>query len=417
MRFTLTGFFMLSLVFFACVSQKKILTPKTELLPTIEKDFIDGATQYKLMMKNLPPDKFPKTYYAAENKFQTANSGDWCSGFYPGTLLYLYEQTRDENLLAEANRKLKVLEKEKDNKSTHDLGFMMYCSFGNAQRIEPSAENENILLTSARSLATRFNPVVGCIKSWNQSKSWDGKTIWKYPVIIDNMMNLELLFYASKVTGDPSFKNIAVTHATTTMKNHLRPDYSSYHVVNYDEATGAVKSKETHQGFSDNSTWSRGQAWGIYGFTMVYRETKDKMFLKTAQGMADYFLAHLPADTIPYWDFNVGEPGYNPQWKYDAAKFPQVPKDASAAAITASALIELSGYANKKDAERYLHAAENFITALSSSKYKAAIGDNGNFILMHGTGGAPFYSEVDVPLTYADYYFVEALKRYKDLKR
>jgi rhamnogalacturonyl hydrolase YesR len=293
---------------------------------------------------------------------------------------------------------------------------MKYCSFGNAERITSKPEYKDILITSAKSLATRFNPKVGCIKSWDRVKSFNG-TEWTYPVIIDNMMNLELLFYATKVTDDSTYWNMALRHARNTMKNHVRPDYSSYHVVNYDPETGAVKSKETHQGFADNSTWSRGEAWGIYGFTMVYRESKEKEFLKTAEGMADYFIDHLPKDTIPDWDFNVNQPGYNPQWKYDPSRFTEIPKDASAAAVAASALIELSAYVDKTKSKKYLKAAEDILYALSSPKYKAAIGENGNFILKHSTGSFPANSEIDVPLTYADYYYVEAMKRYKDLSK
>jgi uncharacterized protein YyaL (SSP411 family) len=399
-----------------CATQKQMASPKKDLLQVIENNFRDASAQYKLMMTRLPADRFPKTYYAQTDKFQTAASTDWCSGFYPGTLLYLYEQTKDQSLLSEAERILKVLEKEKDNKTTHDLGFMMYCSFGNAERITSKPEYKDILITSAKSLATRFNPKVGCIKSWDRVKSFNG-TEWTYPVIIDNMMNLELLFYATKVTDDSTYWNMALRHARNTMKNHVRPDYSSYHVVNYDPETGAVKSKETHQGFADNSTWSRGEAWGIYGFTMVYRESKEKDFLKTAEGMADYFIDHLPKDTIPDWDFNVNQPGYNPQWKYDPSRFTEIPKDASAAAVAASALIELSAYVDKTKSKKYLKAAEDILYALSSPKYKAAIGENGNFILKHSTGSFPANSEIDVPLTYADYYYVEAMKRYKDLSK
>jgi len=399
-----------------CSAQKKASVSKAVLLKTIDQNFRDASSQYKLMMKRLPADRFPKTYYAQTDKFQTAPSNDWCSGFYPGTLLYLYEQTKDQSLLGEAERILKVLEKEKDNKTTHDLGFMMYCSFGNAERITSKPGYREILITSAKSLATRFNPKVGCIKSWDRVSSFNG-TEWTFPVIIDNMMNLELLFYATRVTGDSSYRSMALSHARNTMKNHVRPDYSSYHVVNYDPETGAVKSKETHQGFSDNSTWSRGEAWGIYGFTMCYRESKEKSFLKTAQGMANYFLNHLPKDTIPAWDFNVNQPGYNPQWKYEPSKFSEIPKDASAAAIAASALIELSTYVGKAQSKKYLKAAEDLLYALSSPKYKASIGENGNFILKHSTGAVPLNSEIDVPLTYADYYFVEAMKRYKELEK
>jgi len=399
-----------------CATQKKTASPKKDLLQMIDQNFRDASSQYKLMMTKLPDGRFPKTYYAQTDKFQTAASTDWCSGFYPGTLLYLYEQTKDQSLLSEGERILKVLEKEKNNKTTHDLGFMMYCSFGNAERITSKPEYKDILITSAKSLATRFNAEVGCIKSWDRVKSFSG-TEWTFPVIIDNMMNLELLFYATKVTGDSTYWNMALSHARNTMKNHVRPDYSSYHVVNYDPETGAVKSRETHQGFADNSTWSRGEAWGIYGFTMCYRESKEKSFLKTAEGMADYFIDHLLKDTIPAWDFNVNQPGYNPQWKYDSSRFTEIPKDASAAAVAASALIELSAYVGKAQSKKYLKASEDILYALSSPKYKAAIGENGNFILKHSTGSFPANSEIDVPLTYADYYYVEAMKRYKDLSK
>jgi unsaturated chondroitin disaccharide hydrolase len=399
-----------------CTTQRKTVSVNKDLLQVIDQNFRDASTQYKMMMTKLSADRFPKTYNVERDKLLTVASSDWCSGFYPGTLLYLYEQTKDRSLLGETERILKVLEKEKNNKTTHDLGFMMYCSFGNAERIASKREYKEILITSAKSLAIRFNPKVGCIRSWDRVKSFNG-TEWTFPVIIDNMMNLELLFYATRATGDSTYRNMAISHARNTMKNHVRPDYSSYHVVNYDPGTGAVKSRETHQGFSDNSTWSRGEAWGIYGFTMCYRESKDSSFLKMAVGMADYFLSHLPNDMIPAWDFNVNQSGYNPQWKYDPARFSEIPKDASAAAIAASALIELSGYVGEALSMKYLKAAENILYSLSSLKYKAAIGENGNFILKHSTGGVPSYSEVDVPLTYADYYFVEAMKRYKKLKK
>lgn len=384
-----------------------------QLLESIHAGMEDAAQQYRLMMKRLEPERFPKSYSSAEDRFVSAGSSDWCSGFYPGTLFYLYEQTGDTVLLQEARRILTVLEKEKNNTGTHDLGFMMYCSFGNAQKIVPDSSYEAILIQSARSLSSRFNPVVGCIKSWDRVKSWDGKTTWLYPVIIDNMMNLELLFYATRVTGDSSYYKMAVSHAAKTMEYHIRPDFSSYHVVNYDAVTGEVKSRETHQGYADNSTWARGQAWGVYGFAMVYRETGKQEFLKTAIGMADYFLEKLPEDTIPAWDFNANQEGFIPLWKYDADKYSVSPKDASAAAILASALIELAGYVQPEKSNKYITVAEKILTALSSSEYTAPIGENGNFILMHSTGNMPGGSEIDAPLTYADYYFVEAVRRYK----
>lgn len=382
----------------ACNTQKKTVSGNNPLLQTIQTDFEDGAKQYKVLKATLPPDRFPKTFYPQTGKSETSGSGWWCSGFYPGTLLYLYEQTGDQELYNEAVRMLGVLQKEQYNKSTHDLGFMMYCSFGNANRIKPSQEYKDILLNSAKSLSTRFNEKVGCIKSW------DSKNPSDFLVIIDNMMNLELLFEETKATGDSSFYKIAVTHANTTMKNHFRPDYSSYHVLNYDANTGAVKEKKTAQGFANESAWARGQAWGLYGYTVCYRETKDVRYLQQAQHIAAFILKNpnLPADKIPYWDFN-------------APDIPNALRDASAAAIMASALIELSQYTKGKEAREYLQVAETIIKNLSAPAYKAASGTNGGFILEHGVGHKPANSEVDVPLTYGDYYFIEACKRYKEL--
>ncbi len=395
--FLLTGLIGCSFtILLSCGSQKKLTTDtKKELLEIIEKNFTDAAAQYKVLAKNLPADKFPKTYFPATGKYEFSNSGWWCSGFYPGTLLYLYEQTKDPSLYTEANRILKVLEKEKLNTGTHDLGFMMYCSFGNANRIAPSAEYKDILLTSAKSLSTRFDPIVGCIRSWN-SKPED------FIVIIDNMMNLELLFWATKVTGDSSFYKIAVTHGNTTIKNHFRPDNSSYHVVNYNALTGEVKEKKTAQGAANSSAWARGQVWGLYGYTEAYRETRDINYLEQAKKIAGFILTNpnLPADKVPYWDFNA--PG-----------IPDALRDASAASIMASALLELSDYVDAKTAKEYISVTETILHSLSNSTYKAAAGTNGGFIIQHGVGHMPAKTEVDTPLTYGDYYFVEAMIRYK----
>lgn len=367
------------------------------LQKTINQNFIVGASQYKLMKQELPPDRFPKTF--EKGKLQTSGSEWWCSGFYPGSLLYLYEETRDTALYNEAIRILGVLEKEKLNTRTHDLGFMMYCSFGNANRIAPKPEYKDILLTSAKSLSTRFNSTVGCIKSW------DGKPS-EFLVIIDNMMNLELLFWATRVSGDSSFYKIAVTHANTTMQHHFRPDYSSYHVINYNSETGAVQQKRTAQGNADSSAWARGQAWGLYGYTVMYRETKNKKYLEQANNIAHFLLNHpaLPADKIPYWDF-------------DAPGIPSALRDASAASIIAAALLELCTYTDAAKSKTYFTAAETILRTLSNKQYTAAIGTNGGFILQHGVGHMPNKTEVDVPLTYGDYYFIEAMMRYKRMKR
>ncbi len=385
--------------YFAAAAQHTSFRQDKLLLQTIGKNFKDADAQYKVLMKGLPPDRFPKTYDPRTGKLETSNSGWWCSGFYPGTLFNLYRQTKDEVLKTEANRMLALLEKEQYNKNTHDLGFMMYCSFGNAEKIEPQQKYKETLVNSARSLSTRFNPKVGCIKSWD-SKPAD------YVVIIDNMMNLELLFWATKATGDSSFYKISVSHANTTMKNHFRPDYSSYHVINYNPETGAVQQKRTAQGAADESAWARGQAWGLYGFTVMYRETKDKKYLDQARHIASFILQNpnLPKDKIPYWDFN-------------APNIPDALRDASAAAIMASALLELCRYSNQKDNQLYFNTAQTILQTLSSPAYKAKPGSNGGFILEHCVGNMPGKSEVDVPLTYADYYFTEAMLRYQNINK
>lgn len=356
--------------------------------------FAEAAAQYKVLAKNLPADKFPKTYFPKTDKYEWSGSGWWCSGFYPGSLLYIYEQTKDQATLTEANRILKVLEKEKFNTSTHDLGFMMFCSFGNAKDIYPKPEYKDILIQSAKSLASRFDPKVGCIKSWDSNKN-------EYLVIIDNMMNLELLFWATKVTGDSSYYKIAVTHANTTMKNHFRPDYSSYHVINYNATTGEVQQKRTAQGFADESAWARGQAWGLYGYTVMFRETKNPIYLKQAQNIAKFIMSNpnMPADKIPYWDYN-------------APNIPNALRDASAASVTASALLELAKYSTSKLNKAYFKKAETILVNLSKAPYHAAQGKNGGFIIEHCVGHIPQNTEIDVPLTYADYYYLEGMKRY-----
>ncbi|MBV8255606.1 MAG: glycoside hydrolase family 88 protein [Chitinophaga sp.] len=354
-----------------------------------------AARQYKLMAAHVPDSVLPRTTNTQNGSLMTSGSGWWTSGFYPGTNWYLFEYTKDPAFKAEALKRMALVEKEKNNTRTHDLGFMMYCPFGNAYRITKDPAYKAVLLTSASSLSTRFNPTVGCIKSWDHGT-------WKYPVIIDNMMNLELLTWATKISGDKKFAQIAKTHANTTIKHHFRPDYSSYHVIDYDPATGAVLQKKTHQGYADSSAWSRGQAWGLYGYTMMYRETKDKNYLEQARHIAAYILhnPNMPEDLVPYWDYN-------------APNIPNALRDVSAAAVAASALLELSKYTDKATGNRYWAAAEKMLTSLCSPAYLAKEGENNDFILMHSVGSLPHNSEVDVPLTYADYYFVEALLRYK----
>lgn len=374
--------------------------------------------QYRqMLMHSSELNSYPRT--ADKNgKTKYVSIEDWTGGFWPGNLWYLYEYTNDADFKNEAVRWTESLEKNQFNKSHHDLGFMMYCSYGNAYRITQNKKYRDILIQSAKSLISRFNPTVGCIKSWDFRASWDGKTVWYYPVIMDNLMNLELLFFATKVTGDPIYRNVAIKHAETTLKNHVRKDYSSYHVVNYDSVTGKVLNKQTCQGYSDNSTWARGQAWGIYGYTMIYRETRDVRFLDAAKGMADFYMNHqnLPEDKIPYWDFNVNQKGFTPDWKYNPNQLSYIPRDVSSAAIVSSALFELSGHLGK-NGEAYKNFAISTINTLSTAAYLADTNTNGYFILKHSVGSFPHGNEIDVPLVYADYYFLEALLRNNQLTK
>jgi hypothetical protein len=368
---------------------------KQEMQKLIDENLQLAVKQYKYMQKLLPADKLPRSYDSVKNELIVSGSDWWCSGFYPGSLWYLYEYTKDESLKDEAIRSTALLEKEKNNTGTHDLGFMLYCSYGNGYRLTKDYSYKNVMVTGARSLSTRFNPLIGCIKSWNSSR-------WQFPVIIDNMMNLEFLCEMTKLSGDSSFYRIAVTHANTTIKNHYRKDFSSYHVIDYDTITGKKIKGYTAQGAFDESAWARGQSWGLYGFTMMCRETQKKEYLDEAIYIANFLLHHknMPADKIPYWD-------------YDAPEIPNTYRDASAAAILCSALLELAKYSNKAQQKEYLDTAITILKNLSSY-YRAAEGTNGGFLLKHGVGHLPAKSEVDVPLTYGDYYFIEALMRYKN---
>lgn len=336
----------------------------------------------------------PQNFSGGENRYCSYEA--WISGFFPGNLWYLYELTGDAQWKTRAVEQTELLERIKNHTTDHDIGFRMGCSYGNAYRILGTDSYKDILIQSARSLATRFQPKAGVIMSWNPNKRW------KCPVIVDNMMNLELLFNASILSGDSSFYKIAVSHADQTLKNHYRPDHSSFHVVDYDPQTGVVRMQNTAQGFADESAWARGQAWGLYGFVTCYRFTGDKRYLHQAEAIAEFILNHprLPEDQIPYWDF-------------DAPNIPNEPRDASAGAIIASALYELSLYSDAK----YAKAANRMMASLSSPAYLAPVGENGNFILMHSVGNKPGNSEVNVPIVYTDYYYLEALYRHQNLKK
>lgn len=380
-----------------------------------DKVYSVAARHLSAQLEAIPePTAYPRTI-GKDGKLKVTKKKDWTEGFYPGCLWYIYEYTHKDKWKEAAIKWTEALEPLKKLKSHHDIGFLMYCSFGNAYRLTGNEEYKDILVESARSLCTRFSDKTGCIKSWNYRKAWNGKDEWFFPVIIDNMMNLELLYFATKVTGDSIYAQIANKHAETTAKNQFREDYSNYHVVDYDENTGEVLHRATCQGFSDNSAWARGQAWAIYGYTMAYRETKRADFLNMAVKTAGFWLNHpnLPEDGIPYWDFNAGQPGYVPDWNYDPKMFKVVPRDVSAAAIAASAFLELAGYV--PDGTKYVSAADKILESLASPDYLAEPGTNCNFLLMHSVGSIPHGNEIDVPLIYADYYYLEALLRYSKM--
>jgi unsaturated chondroitin disaccharide hydrolase len=373
------------------------LKPKSDIIKLIDKNFADADKQYRVLIHHVPVDSMAETF-DHNNKWISVAANNWVSGFYPGMLVYLYEATKDTVLYHEGLRRLKIMEPEQKINS-HDIGFMMNDSYGIANQISPNPDYKQILITSANSLSKRFNPIVGCTMSWASQPG-------QFRVIIDNMMNLELLMWATKATGDSSYAKIAISHANTTMKNHFRPDYSSYHLVIYNPQTGAVIKKQTVQGAADESAWARGQSWGLYGYTMMYRETKDPKYLAQANHIANFILTNpnLPADKVPYWDYNA--PG-----------IPNALRDASAGAVLASGLIELAHYTDAANAKRYMDVAEQIIKTLSSPAFKAEVGTNGGYILKHSVGHMPKNALVDVPLNYADYYFLEAMLRYKALNK
>jgi len=384
---------------FSCTAPKQKEKPMGEVID----ESLDFATRQSLLMAESlkdQPDRLPQTI-DKEGKLVTCQSSWWVSGFFPGVLWYLYENTPTDTLKNWAVNYTMRVEDQQYTTDNHDVGFMIFCSFGNAYRLTNDSIYKNVIHTASNSLITRFNPTIGCIRSWDYAP-WSAQ--WQYPVIIDNMMNLEMLEWASKAFDDTIYSHVAETHANTTMKNHFRDDFSSYHVISYDTITGQVEKKNTAQGYSDDSAWARGQGWGLYGYTMMYRETGERAYLEQAENIANFILnnPNLPEDKIPYWDF-------------DAPDIPDARRDASAGALICSALIELSQYVPEDKSKEYLAVAQTQLRSLSSPAYRAELGENGNFILKHSVGHMPNRTEVDVPLTYADYYYVEALTRMKKL--
>lgn len=366
----------------------------------IEENVAFAAEQYGLMLKSIEDSvklMNPKSFTDGKIKFIPPQ--EWTSGFFPGSLWYIYELTGDGKWKPVAEKYTEILDTIQYFTGNHDVGFMIYCSYGNGLRLTGNEAYKNVIINAAKSLSTRFIPGAGIIQSWHANQSKD----WECPVIIDNMMNLELLFEATTLSGDSSFYKIAVAHADNTIKNHFRSDYGTWHVIDYNKSNGSVRHRNTNQGYSDESTWSRGQSWGVYGYIMCYRETKDLRYLDQAEKALEFIAnnPNYPGDGVPYWD-------------YDVPEIPNTYRDASAGSILASSLYELSTYSTKKD---YKAWADKILTSLASPAYRAKVGANGNFLLMHSVGSLPHDLEVDAPLNYADYYFLEALKRKRDLEK
>jgi len=379
-----------------CCAQKKPLTEPEQWLKktneVIHYQLVKAAEVYK-------PGFNPRSVNP-DGTVRLAPLPDWTAGFFPGSLWYGYELSGDKRLKEQAQRFTLSLDSARYITNTHDLGFLLFSSYGNAYRITGDKQYLPVLADGAKNLFARFNPKVGVIRSWDFGN-------WHYPVIIDNMINLEYLYWAAKAFNQPPYANAASTHAMTTLKNHFRKDYSSYHLVDYDPATGKVLKKMTHQGLSDESSWARGQAWGLYGYTMCYQNTKNPTFIKQAEHIASFMMnnPHMPKDKIPAWDFDV----------HNALETDLLAiKDASAAAVMASALLELS--TQVKDGQKYFDYAEAILKTLSSDEYLAKPGENHFFILKHSVGAFLYDSEIDTPLDYADYYYLEAIKRYMDIK-
>jgi uncharacterized protein YyaL (SSP411 family) len=351
-----------------------------------------AAEQYRRAATTLDPAAGYPRSTRPDDTWRTVRIDDWTSGFFPGTLWLLADYTGDTVLRAEAERWTWPLAAITAGNYDHDLGFQYLSSFGNAYRVTGDERFREPLLDAAAHLARRFSPAVGAIRSW----SWGE---WQYPVIIDNLMNLELLLRAARLGGDTAWVRMARSHADRTLENHLRSDGGSFHVVDYSPENGTVLARMTRQGLADSTTWARGQAWGIYGYTMLHRYTGDVRYLIAARQLADYVLPRLPADHIPCWD-------------YQAPGCPATaPRDASAAAIMAAALPELAARTGGEDAVRYQAAAERMLEALTSPAY-LALGTSTPSILRHAVGDLPRGTEVGAGIVYADYYFVEALLRY-----
>lgn len=376
---------------------------------TAESIDVDGALGYchskvvrsldELSRDSIDYTMMPRNIAAGDSVWhcRKATPDEWCSGFWPGVLWYDYEMTGDEKIREKAEKYTESLEYLSQRPIfDHDLGFLIFCSYGNGYRLTQNPKYKQVILASADSLATLYNPEVGTLLSWPRNVEMLGG----HNTIMDNMINLEMLFWAARNGGSQRLYDIAVKHAETTMTHQFRPDGTCYHVAVYDPKNGNFLRCMTHQGYADNSTWARGQAWAIYGYTMVYRETQDKEFLDFACKVTDAYLNRLPEDYVPYWDF-------------DDPAIPNAPRDASAACVVASALLELQKYCPEEKGKEYKDKAVKMLASLSGDSYRSP--KHRSSFLDHSTGHHPAGSEIDASIIYADYYYIEALQRLAQL--
>jgi uncharacterized protein YyaL (SSP411 family) len=402
-KIKLIAIFLMMIAVSSCKKKDAELETKQEL---IKRAFKLAENQYRFLIKKidtLSPLLQPRSLNK-DGSLRMAYREDWTSGFFPGSLWCLFEFTKDKKWKTEAEKFTMALDSAQFVKWNHDVGFMIQNSFGNGYRLTKNETYKEAVIDAAKSLITRYRPVAKVIQSWDTDAPWiQGKKL-DMPIIIDNMMNLNLLYKATKHTSDTTFANIANTHASTTIKNQYRKDYSCYHIIDYDHKTGKVRKKVNFQGYADESSWARGQAWGLYGYTEAYKESGKKEFLEQAKNIANFIMTNKknPYDNIPYWD-------------YDARSKEEIPRDASAAAIVASALLDLQSFDLEKK-EHYLEYSETILRSLSSKEYLAEEKGNGGFVLKHSVGNFHENNENDAPLNYADYYYLESLLKWNKIQ-
>ena len=359
--------------------------------------FKRAAAQFEILDAAVKDDtQFPRSW--TKGVLKTEPAIGWTTGFFPGSLWYVYNYTKDPKFRTLAEKWTERLDSARHFTKNHDMGFMFYCSYGNGIRYGGHGDDyKSAILDASAALATRWDEKMSLIRSW------DEPVFMQFPVIIDSMMNLEMLEYAAKTTGDANYDRIARLHANKLDKTHFRADESAYHVTDWNPKIGKIWARYAWQGADVEGAWARGQGWSIYGYTMMFRETGDTNYLARAVKSAEWIVhaPNLPADKIPYWD-------------YHASDIPDAPRDASAAAVMACGFLELARYVDEAKSREYRNFALDMLLALSSDEYLCEVGECGGFLLKHSTGHLPENTEIDASINYADYYFLEALTRIQE---